>query len=219
MKYGKWQPDFNIYGFKKGGTMLLLKILQASFLILFVSALANAKPMRFAPEALQQNSKITLTPSFTPDGKTIYFAQSECTPIWECPQRLKKSVFGDNGWSSPQFVQLPTNDRVDWPMVTPDGITLVFSWSAPREDYKNLDITENFDLYTLDLRDPQAIPKPIMGADINCRRAGAIKSRRYVYNEAYPSITSNGDLYFMTERPDGIGERDIYFAPANSDGS
>ena len=177
----------------------------------------NAAPSRFAPQALEQDGKVTLTPSFTPDGQTIYFAQSECSPIWQCPQRLKKSTLTSEGWSTPELVALPTNDRVDWPAVTPDGNTLVFSWAAPREDYKNLAISENFDLYTLDLTTPGAVPKPIKGADINRPRAGSVKSLRYVHNEAYPSFTLSGDLYFMTERLDGTGERDIYYAPANGD--
>lgn len=197
--------------------MNVLHIVVLGFLGSF-SVLAVSEPIRFQADALQQDGRITLTPSFTPDGKTIYFSQSECSPIWECPQRLKTSSLGPEGWSSPSFVQLPTEGRVDWPNVSPDGKTLVFSWSAKRSDYKNLNIRENFDLYTLDLEDPAAKPMPIHGADINRPRAGSLATLRYVHNEGYPSLTANGDLYFMTERLDGLGERDIYIAPAGKNG-
>ncbi len=176
------------------------------------------QPQRFHPEALQQDGKVTLSPSFSPNGKTIYFAQSECSPIWECPQRLKTSSLSLDGWSIPTLVSLPVDARVDWPNVTPDGKMLVFSWSAPRDDYENLDILENFDLYTLDLTRPGALPIAIYGADINRPRAGEIKSRRFFHNESLPSITETGDLYFMTERIDGLGERDIYITRAGGYG-
>lgn len=191
----------------------------AALLCLAITPLAaSGEAERFAATALQQDGRITLTPSFTPDGGTIYFAQSECSPIWECPQRLKKSTKTADGWSTPALVSLPGAARVDWPFVTGDGDTLLFSWSAPRSDYRNLDIYENFDLYTLDLRDADAQPVPIFGADINRPRAGSVKKLRFVHNETLPSLTDSGDLYFMTERPDGTGERDIYVARADGNG-
>jgi len=197
---------------------MIRKTSLLTMLLIFQTNVVLSDAIRFEPDALEQDGKITLTPSFTPDGKTIYFAQSECSPIWECPQRLKSSVLGPEGWSKPSLVNLPSDDRVDWPNVSPDGTTLIFSWAAPRPDYKNLNIRENFDLYTLDLNNSQAIPKPILGADINRPRAGAIASLRYVHNETYPSLTASGDLYFMTERLDGIGERDIYLAKLDKNG-
>lgn len=51
-------------------------------------AAALPKPTLFLPDVLKPAGRITLTPGFSPDGGTMYFAQTECTPIWECPQRL-----------------------------------------------------------------------------------------------------------------------------------
>lgn len=164
------------------------------------------KPGRFAPEALGQDGRITLTPAFSPDGKTIYFAQSECTSIWECPQRLKRSHLEASGWSQAERVRLPGDGRVDWPSVTPDGRRLLFSWATQRARH------------ALDLHDPNATPQPLDMADINRIRGGAIRTTRYVHNETAPSLTADGDLYFWTERLDGIGERDIYVAASNHRG-
>ncbi|MEL6868429.1 MAG: hypothetical protein AAFO81_01385 [Pseudomonadota bacterium] len=174
---------------------------------------------RFYPTDLQQDGRVTLTPSFSPDGRTLYFAQSECTPIWECPQRLKTATRTDAGWSNPALVPLPAEGRADWPFVTADGNTLIFSWSAPRDAYAGLDIVENFDLYTLDLTQSDAVPIAIAGGDINRPRAGSLRTLRFMHNETLPSLTRDGTLYFMTERPDGIGERDIYSTQRNHDGS
>lgn len=179
---------------------------------------AEDEPRRFAPEQLEQDGKVTLSPGFSPDGQTIYFAQSDCTPIWECPQRLKRARRTATGWTTPEDVPLPREGRVDWPTVTPDGKTLLFSWSAKRDEFADLDIYENFDLYALDLTDPDAVPVPLASGDINRPRAGSLKKLRFMHNETLPSLTRAGTLYFMTERPDGIGERDIYVARPGQNG-
>lgn len=188
-----------------------------AFAFLVGSLLARAStdpegPRRFAPTDLGQDGRVTLTPAFTPDGNTLYFAQGECSPIWECPQRLKRSVRTATGWSAPERVALPGDGRVDYPSVSPDGRTLWFSWAQGRVREDGRVVHEDFDLHTLDLTDPRAVPRAVDGADINRARAGAVRTLRFVHNETAPSLTRDGDLYFWTERLDGIGERDVYVA-------
>ncbi|MGB7406118.1 MAG: hypothetical protein WA906_10535 [Pacificimonas sp.] len=174
---------------------------------------AEAGPELFAPEALKASGRITLTPGFTPDGRTMYFAQSDCIPIWECPQRLKASTRTANGWSKPIIVDLPQDARVDYPSVTPDGRFLLFSWAAKREIYQGRDAdSTNFDLWRLDLSRPDATPEPIDGPDLNRLRAGEVATLRFVNNETAPVMTEAGNLYFWSERLDGLGDRDIYVA-------
>lgn len=173
---------------------------------------APASPQRFAPDQLQQDGRVTLTPAFSPDGNTIYFAQSDCSPIWECPQRLKRSRRTADGWSAPELVTLPAEGRVDYPSVSPDGRTLLFSWAAARDRLAGAEVDSDFDLYTLDLSNPDAVPRPLDEPDINRIRGGAVLTLRFVNNETAPQLTRDGDLYFWTERLDGPGERDIYVA-------
>ena len=173
---------------------------------------------RFAPDTVQQNGKITLTPGFAPDGKTIYFAQSECSPIWECPQRLKRSRLTERGWSTPELLSVTANGRVDYPSVSPDGRYLLFSWATKRARHANRAVYEDFDLYRLDLTMTTANPEPLDEPDINRIRGGKLAKLRYVHNETAPVLTRDGDLYFWTERLDGLGERDVYMAPSNGKG-
>ncbi len=192
---------------------------SAGLLVLLLApAVLAQQPQRFAPKALGQDGRITLTPAFTPDGRTIYFAQSECSPIWECPQTLKTSTFGPAGWSTPEPVKLPRLGRADWPSVSPDGSLLLFSCAVPRERHRGKDVDTDFDLYTLELNDPGAKPVPLDEPDINRIRGGKVRTLRYVNNETAPSLTEDGDLYFWTERLDGVGDRDVYVARADGAG-
>jgi Tol biopolymer transport system component len=179
---------------------------------------AGDQPRLFLPEVLGVAGRITLTPGFSPDGATMYFAQTECTPIWECPQRLKRIVRRAEGWSAPEAVPLPQDARVDYPSVSPDGRYLLFSWSATRPEYAGRDIDDNFDLWRLDLTDPAARPEWLASPDLNRIREGAVKTLRFVNNETAPILTQDGDLFFWSERMDGLGDRDVYRAKADGKG-
>ncbi len=172
----------------------------------------------FAAKDLGQKGRITLSPAFSPDGRIIYFAQADCERIWNCPQLLMRSSRTAKGWSRPEAVRLPQVARVDWPSVSPDGSTLYFAWAPKRERHAGMDVYEDFDLFKLDLTNPQAVPEAIDEPDINRIRAGAIRKTRFVNNETAPVVTRDGDLYFWSERLDGAGLRDIYVARADGSG-
>ncbi|MFN0098530.1 MAG: hypothetical protein ACKVS7_07640 [Gemmatimonadaceae bacterium] len=175
-------------------------------------------PVLFLPEVLDPYNRFTLPPGFSADGRTMFFSQTECLPIWQCPQRLKRIDKTSSGWTAPRLVPLPQDARGEAPSVTPDGRYLLFSWAATRPEHPEVAVNDNFDLWRLDLTVPGAAPEPLRGPDLNRPRAGRVKTLRYVHNETAPSLTTEGDLYFWTERLDGVGERDVYVARATSDG-
>lgn len=194
--------------------------------VALLAAPAAAAPERMAVGAISRDGQITLTPGFTPDGLTAYFAQSDCADIGDCPQRLTVARKVDGAWRAGGRVALAgdgatangTPARVDYPSVSPDGRTLLFSWSVARADRAGLAINEDFDLYRLDLTQAGARPEPFEVADINRPRAGAIAKTLYYHNENSPVLTRAGDLFFWTERVDGVGSRDVYMAPGDTKG-
>ncbi|MEM6900304.1 MAG: hypothetical protein AAF583_11085 [Pseudomonadota bacterium] len=183
-----------------------------------IHADTSTSAVRFAPEAISINGQVTLSPAFSPDGQTAYFTRAECPQIWQCPQLLYRSDLSDGVWQPAELVPGLGDFRVDWPSVTPDGNALIFSWTAPRAEYAGLDIIENFDLYRLDLGDPDAKPIAIEGADINRPRAGQLKTLRAFHVQSAGTLTASGDLYFWDEREDAVGERDVFIARSNRNG-
>ncbi|TRD11221.1 hypothetical protein FGU71_04705 [Erythrobacter insulae] len=167
----------------------------------------------FAPEDLRQSGRITFTPAISPDGQTLYFPQADCALIWECPQELFMAKREGSGWSKPLKVEVTAGERVEWPSFSPDGRYLLFSWATQRARHGR-DVFEDFDLYRLDLSREGAEPEPIDEPDINRIRSGRLAKLRFVHNETAPNLTVDGDLYFWTERLDGVGNRDVYVAPA-----
>jgi hypothetical protein len=195
---------------------LSLPILLGSAQVLASQTEHQAVP--FAHNALDQANKITLTPGFSPDGQSIYFAQSECRPIWECPQTLKVSRLGEDGWSAPELVALPVAGRVDYPSVTPDGTRLLFSWNGNQNANGTWSETRNFDLWALALDQADAIPVRLKGEDLARVRGGKTATLRFVNNETAPVLTREGDLYFWGERLDVPGGRTVFKAEKKSDG-
>lgn len=193
---------------------------------LLAAGCAAAAPVRLAVGAINRDGQITLTPGFSPDGQTAYFAQSACAEIGNCPQRMMVARKLKGQWTPAVQMMLPgdgptangTPARVDYPSVSPDGRQLLFSWSVARADKAMLLANEDFDLYRLDLTHAGTVPEPLDMADINRPRAGAIAKIEFVHNETAPVLTAAGDLYFWTERPDGVGDRDVFVAPGDGRG-
>lgn len=173
---------------------------------------------RYFPDDLEQDGRLALTPGFSPDGQTMYLTQGPCDRIGDCPQQLKVSQRTADGWTRPVLMAQVPGKRSEAASVSADGTTLYFSWSAARVRHAGKDVREDFDLYALDLTDPAARPQPIDEPDINRIRGGRVKTLRFVNNETAPVLTRAGHLYFWSERLDGVGERDGFFARADGQG-
>jgi hypothetical protein len=194
---------------------MLRAILAASALL---PSLAFGQAERFFPDDLGQDGRATLSPGFSPDGEEMFLTQSSCPRVVDCPQELYRARREGEGWSRLELVPLTAGDRVDWPLYTPKGDALLFSWRRQRPRHEGRGVVDDFDLYLWPLT-KDAEPRPLDEADINRIRGGRIARLRYVHNESSASLTEEGDLYFFTERLDeGPGERDIFVARSDGEG-
>jgi hypothetical protein len=141
------------------------------------------------------------TPTFTPDGREMYFMRSD--PRFS-RYRLMWSRCVDGVWSTPTPAPFaaPGVQEGD-PGVTPDGKRLYFI--SMRHDPNG----EDFDIWYVERTcngawsAPRRLPEPV-----NSR-----------HSELLPRVDKQGRLYFGSDRVGGYGQGDIYVATQTSDGT
>jgi hypothetical protein len=89
------------------------------------------------------------------------------------------------------------------PFITPDGQWLYFSSDRPLPGGSK----QGFDIWRSKREGNKWGTPENLGSTINTSG-----------NEFYPSLNSNGDIYFTAERKDGIGKEDIYISRKNKSG-
>jgi Tol biopolymer transport system component len=162
-----------------------------------LAALALARI--WTPAALATD-QYEATPTFTPDGREMYFMRSD--PRFERYQ-LMRSRCVNGAWSqaSPAPFAVPGVQEGD-PGITPDGRRLYFI--SMRHDPRQ----EDFDIWYVERagadawNEPQRLPDPV-------NSPGA---------ELLPRADRAGRLYFGSDRAGGFGKGDIYVASQKPDG-
>ena len=163
-----------------------------------LAALALSRIWTPAPIASDQYEA---TPTFTPDGREMYFMQSD--PRFE-RYRLFRSRCEDGMWSkaTPAPFAAPDVQEGD-PGVTPDGKRLYFI--SMRHDPRG----EDFDIWYVERAgvdtwgEPQRLPEPVNSKS----------------SELLPRADRSGRLYFGSDRAGGFGQGDIYVATQSADGN
>lgn len=159
-----------------------------------------AEPQRWTPPGIASD-QYESSPTFTPDGREIYFMRSDTQfANW----RILRSRCQAGAWSKPEppsFAASKAGLDAD-PFVTADGRRLYFV--SARHDPKG----EDLDIYYVQ-RDadgawgePQRLPEPV-----NSPAA-----------ELLPRLSADGRLYFGSSRAGGHGQGDLYAATPNADG-
>jgi Tol biopolymer transport system component len=163
--------------------------------------LAAAALARIWTPATITSDQYEATPTFTPDGREMYFMQSD--PRFE-RYRLVWSRCENGAWSkaTPVPFAVPGVQEGD-PGVTPDGKRLYFI--SMRHDPSR----EDFDIWHVDRTsagtwsEPRRLPEPVNSKG----------------SELLPRADRGGRLYFGSDRPGGFGQGDIYAAMQSPDGA
>ena len=177
---------------------MLNKFLPAFFLALLTS-LGNAQePYNVQPAFPNLFSEFQNIRDFsmTEEGKEVYFtAQSFSDEI----SIIIHATKNDDSWNTLQLLKPSGKFKDLEPFLAPDGLKLYFASNRPLA-YSS-ETKEDFDIWYVErsvTNGKWSEPKNI-GESVNSE-----------FNEFYPSVSSNGNLYFTSDRPEGKGKDDIY---------
>ena len=138
-----------------------------------------------------------LNSAFSPDGKTVYFSKNLGDRIGV----ILVSHWAGGKWGTPEVAPFSGRFSDYDPFVTPDGSRLL--WISDRPVGGTAD--GDYDIWMVEKQGkewgpPMRLPDPI-NTDAQ---------------EFYPTVSSNGTLYFSSSRPGGKGRGDIYRARRDS---
>jgi hypothetical protein len=104
-----------------------------------------------------------------------------------------------NKWSKPQLVSFTSNHRDIEPFLSDDGLRLYFASNRPLHD--SISKSKDYDIWYVERKNQKSKwSNPInLGFPINSE-----------FDEFYPSVATNGNLYFTSENPKSLGKDDIY---------
>ena len=162
-------------------------------------------PVLFAPNVISDNNeqwRIT----FSPDGKTAYFAESPEFFPFTRRATIYVSTFEHGEWTEPVVAPFSGQYSDIDPFLSPNGQRLYFSSIRPVDGVMRGDI----DLWMVE-RTSDGWSEPIhLGPELNTPTA----------DELYPSVDANGTLYFASGPffPQPGRHWDIYSAERDGDG-
>jgi hypothetical protein len=158
----------------------------------------------FAPGVISDaNRQWRIT--FTPDGRTAYFAESEGFFPATRQATIHVSRLEDGRWTEPQVAPFSGRHSDIDPFVTPDGSRLYFSSIRPVDGVLRGDV----DVWYVE-RTPDGWGEPVrLGPEVNGP-----------HDELYPSASARGDLYFGVgpAGPTAAMDWDVYHAAPDGRG-
>lgn len=133
-------------------------------------------------------------PTFSADGKTLYFAKRENRKGAEA---IVVSRFEAGKWTAPEVTPFSGKGSDKEPFLAPDGKRLFFASTRQATNQMGRD----YDIWMVEQNDKGWGPAINLGPEIN--------TKAY---ENYPAVAANGNLYFGSVREGGKGEGDLYCA-------
>ncbi len=141
------------------------------------------------------------TPTFTPDGATMYLSKARREPNANTGVEIYSSQRSDAKWNSPVKYEITADTISNYghPAVSPDGRYLYFSSDMPGG-------SGGYDIWRVNLRERQGSLEN-MGQWINTSG-----------NEMFPYVRSDSVLYFASDGHPGYGGLDLFRAQLTPSG-
>lgn len=140
--------------------------------------------------------------SFAPDGRSAYFARSAGFFPQAREATIMETRLVDGEWSEPTVAAFSgTHPDID-PWVSPDGDSIYFSSIRPVDGEPRTDA----EIFRVD-REGDGWGEPVHLAELGSTD-----------DELGASVTSDGIVWFASDRPGGAGGWDLYTAEPSGDG-
>ena len=144
--------------------------------------------------------------SLTPDGRTMYYTNCVVLEGKEAGCRILVSHLSGTKWSAPEVVPVTkdTAISVGHPCISHDELTLFYVSDNPDRGVGQKDIWK----IERKTKSSQWGAPQILGTEINTK-----------YNELFPHVDVNGNLYFSSDGHIGMGGLDIFKATQTETGN
>ena len=150
-------------------------------------------PVLFAPGIVSVEGRRDLNSIFTPDGQEFYFSIADSAGATVMVMKWDGSV-----WTEPEAAEFTSGFGEVDPFLAPDGSRMFYGSRAPREGDTPED---NWQIWAVD-REGDGWGNPwALGEAVNSGE-----------RQIYPSVASDGTLYFQSRREGALGGSDIYFS-------
>ena len=138
--------------------------------------------------------------ALSPDGQEIFYTLQSPQGVFSTIMYMRRTSSG--AWSSPEVASFSGQFSDMEPAFASDGRTLFFVSNRPIRG----DSLKDFDIWTIQKKDGSWESPKNLGSPVNTSE-----------NEFYPSLASNGNMYFTANYSKGKGKEDIYMAKWESD--
>jgi len=157
----------------------------------YAAKVSLTKPEVFAPGVISTGD-FESHPAFTPDGRTLYFLKDAPNfSFWT----MVVSRFERGAWQSPTLVPWSGRYRDADPFITADGQRFFFISDRPVDGKPK----EDLDIWMMQREGETWGPPQHLDAPVNSSG-----------DEWFPTLASDGTLYFGSDREGGLGRTDIY---------